>query len=55
MKPTIDPMFVACVKEEIADDETVTIVVAAEDDIPAWEERFTDEELDSITFSVRTP
>jgi hypothetical protein len=54
-RPKIDPMFVACVKEDIEEGETVTILVRSEDDIPAWEERFTDEELDSITFVVREP
>jgi hypothetical protein len=54
MKPRIDPMFVAYVKEEVADGETVTILVGSEDEVPAWIDRFTEEELDSITFAVST-
>lgn len=53
MSVTIDPMFVVCVKEEIEAGETVTIVVAHEEDIPSWERHFTDEEMDSITWAVR--
>jgi hypothetical protein len=54
MRPKIDPVFVACVKEEVADGETVTILVGSEDEVPAWIDRFTEEELDSITFAVST-
>lgn len=52
-RPEIDPVFVRCIKEEVEEGELVTIVVASEADVPAWEACFTDEELDSITFAVR--
>ncbi len=52
MKATIDRMFVAYVKEEVAAGELVTIIVQDEAHIPQWKSYFTDEELDSIAFKT---
>ena len=51
-KPKIDPMFILACKEEIAADEVVTIVLESYDQQHFYERYFTDEELDSVRFTV---
>ncbi len=46
----IDPIFVLCVKEEVAAGEVVALVVGTRRDEERYRACFTDEELESIRF-----
>ena len=52
MKVRIDPMFIRCVKEEIAAGEVVTIAVRTGADVERYEQSFSEEELESVRFLI---